>query len=289
MKTKLADIIIGCMSWGEWGSKFSTQEMISLLNSCIDEGNTTFDHADIYGGYTTELAFGKAFAESKIRRDKIQVISKCGIQYDTEVRPNSVKHYDYSKEYIIWSVETSLKNLHTDYLDVLLLHRPSPLMQADEISEAVQTLQKQGKIIDFGVSNFTQNQIELLNTKVPVTSNQIEFSLVQHTAIDSGVLDYSQKEEIQTMSWSPLGSFFSLTTDQAERINNLLTDLSEKYNTTKDALLLAWVLKHPAKIVPVIGTTKINRIKNANNAKNINLSLQDWFLLYEASRGEKVA
>lgn len=289
MKTKLADIIIGCMSWGEWGSNFSTQEMISLLNSCIDEGNTTFDHADIYGGYTTELAFGKAFAESKIQRDKIQVISKCGIQYDTEIRPNSVKHYDYSKEYIMWSVETSLKNLHTDYLDVLLLHRPSPLMQADEISEAIRTLQEQGKIIDFGVSNFTQNQIELLNTKVPITGNQIEFSLVQHTAIDNGVLDYLQKEEIQTMSWSPLGSLFSLTTDQAERINNLLTNLSEKYNTTKDALLLAWVLKHPAKIIPVIGTTKINRIKNANNAKNINLSLQDWFLLYEASRGEKVA
>ncbi len=290
MKTKLSDIIIGCMTWGAWGKQFSTDEMVDLMHFCIEQGNTTFDHADIYGDYSTELDFGKAFAKSGVKREDIQLISKCGIQYKTDTRPNKVKHYDYSKEYIIWSVEQSLKNLHTDYLDVLLLHRPSPLMQADEISEAIELLQKQGKIIDFGVSNFTPSQIDLLKkSNLSITANQIEFSLIQNSAIENGLFDYLLSNNIKTMCWSPLGKFFSLKNEQSERVSTVLKDLSVKYNVTESELLLAWILKHPAQSIPVIGTTSKNRIIQANTAKTINLDLQDWFILYEASRGHKVA
>jgi predicted oxidoreductase len=138
--SKYSRIIAGCMSWGNWGKQFSTQEMIAQLQLTLEAGITTFDHADIYGDYTTEAQFGKAFSESKIERESIQLISKCGIQYVGESRDNQIKHYNYSKEYIVWSVEKSLKDLRTDYLDLLLLHRPSPLMQPDEIAEAIDLL-----------------------------------------------------------------------------------------------------------------------------------------------------
>lgn len=290
MKTNLSDVIIGCMSWGMWGKNFSTQEMTNLIHFCVEEGNTTFDHADIYGGYTTEAAFGKAFVESKLEREQIQLISKCGIQYITEERKtNRIKHYDYSKEYIIRSVEQSLTHLKTDYLDVLLLHRPSPLMQPDEISEAIVKLQEEGKIIDFGVSNFNTNQMDLLKKNIPLVCNQLEFSLIQNSAIDHGTLDYLMKEEMKVMSWSPLGNFFNLNTEQVTRVREVLKSMSEKYNVTNDQLLLAWVLKHPCNVMPVVGTSNKERIKASNEALKINLELQDWFILYEASRGHKVA
>jgi predicted oxidoreductase len=289
MKTKLSDIIIGCMSWGIWGKNFSTKEMDKLMHSCLNQGNTTFDHADIYGGYTTEASFGNAFSKSGIKRDQIQLISKCGIQYTQGNRDNQVKHYDYSKEYIIWSVEESLKNLQTDYLDVLLLHRPSPLMHPEEISEAISTLQKQGKIIDFGVSNFLPSQMELIEKEISITCNQFEFSLVQNSAIENTTLDYVLKNNITAMSWSPLGGFFSLENEQTSRIKEVLQPMKEKYNATADQILFAWILKHPANVIPVVGTSNIERIKIANAVKQIHLDLQDWFMLYEASRGHKVA
>ena len=174
------------MNWGVWDKNLSTTEMVHLINLCIENKITTFDHADIYGGYTTEGQFGKAFSEGKISREKIQLISKCGIQAVAENRSTRLKHYDYSKEHIIWSVENSLKNLQTDYLDVLLLHRPSPLMVADEIAEAVEKLKSEGKIIDFGVSNFSSSQTDLIRSKTEVSYNQIQFSATHHEAMLDG-------------------------------------------------------------------------------------------------------
>jgi len=278
------------MNWGVWGKNYSTQEMTDLIHFCIEEGNTTFDHADIYGGYTTEAEFGEAFVKSGVEREQIQLISKCGIQYITETRTkNRVKHYNYSKEYIIWSVEESLKNLKTDYLDVLLLHRPSPLMEPDEIAEAILQLQAEGKILDFGVSNFNASQMELLADKITLSCNQLEFSLIQNSAIDHGTLDYLLKNDMKMMSWSPLGGFFNLEGEQAERVREVLQILSKKYDATHDQLLLAWILKHPSNVIPVIGTSNKNRIQTSNLARKIDLDLQDWFILYEASRGHKVA
>ena len=181
-------LIAGTMTWGIWGKGFQKTQMIDLLHHCLDNNITTFDHADIYGGYTTEGDFGNAFAESGIARDHIQLISKCGIQYVNDNRNNTVKHYNYNKDYIIWSVENSLKLLKTDYLDLLLLHRPSPLMKPEIISEAVDNLKQRGLIKSFGVSNFTTSQMELISTATPISVNQIEFSLTQHSAMHDGTL-----------------------------------------------------------------------------------------------------
>lgn len=276
------------MSWGEWGRSLTTKEMISLMNHCIENEITTFDHADIYGGYTTEKAFGDALAQSNVKRENIQLISKCGIQYQAESRNNKVKHYNYSKDYIIWSVEESLRNLQTDYLDALLLHRPSPLMHPQEVMEAVAKLAQEGKINDFGVSNFTPSQMELITSEVPVTINQIEFSLTQHNAMHDGTLDYILQHKITPMSWSPLGLVFKEDNEQTRRIHKQLGALLGKYNATEDQLLLAWIMNHPAGIHPVVGTTNFERIANAAKATNIALELEDWFLILVASQGHKV-
>lgn len=276
------------MSWGSFGRALSKVEMISLMNHCVDNQVTTFDHADIYGGYTTEAEFGNAFSESGIKREDIQLISKCGIQYLTEKRNNKIKHYNYSKDYIIWSAEESLKNLKTDYLDLYLLHRPSPLMHPEEINEAIILLKKQGKILDFGVSNFTTSQVDLISNDTPIDVNQIEFSLTQHEAMYNGVLDQMMGKNIIPMAWSPLGYVFKKDTDQTRRIHVQLGELLGKYNATEDQLLLAWLLKHPSNIHPIIGTTNNKRIKNAINAIDMNLELEDWFQILLACQGHKV-
>lgn len=286
--TKYSTIIAGTMTWGQWGKQLSTKGMINLLHHCLETGITTFDHADIYGDYTTEAEFGKAFSESRISRGSIQLITKCGIQHTGKSRSNRIKHYNYSKEYIIWSVEESLKNLKTDYLDLLLLHRPSPLMRADEISEAIHTLQKEGKVIDFGVSNFTPSQVELINSKIPVSVNQIEFSITAFEAMHNGVLDQMLSSNIEPMAWSPLGHYYKEITAQSVRIKEVLLNLKEKYNASETQLLLAWILKHPSGIKPVIGTTNKDRIIESFNATKIDLELEDWFEILVASQGHKV-
>jgi len=285
---KYSRIIAGTMSWGNWGKQFNSQEMIRLINIFIESSITTFDHADIYGDYTTEAEFGYAFKQSNIKRSDIQLISKCGIVYASPNRPTKIKHYNYSKDYIITSVENSLKNLAADYLDVLLLHRPSPLMEPNEIMEAIAKLGQEGKIKSFGVSNFTPSQVELISSEVPVEVNQIAFSLTQNTALFDGTFDQMMVKKMTPMAWSPLGEVFKADTEQTRRIHKCLGNLLDKYNATEDQLLLAWILKHPANIHPVIGTTNQIRIKEANNALQINLELEDWFSILVASQGHKV-
>jgi len=281
-------IIAGTMTWGNWGKKFSKTEMIDLIHHCLDQGITSFDHADIYGGYTTEADFGDALSETDIPRESIQLITKCGIQYLCENRDNKVKHYNYNKDYIIWSAETSLKNLKTEYLDLFLLHRPSPLMHPDEIAEAISQLKQQGKIKHFGVSNFTPSQVELISKKSDVSANQIEFSLTQHSAMYDGTLDQMMLKHIIPMAWSPMGSIYKEDTEQIQRIKKQLSELTEAYDATEDQLLLAWILKHPSKIHPVIGTTTKDRIKDATKSVQIELDLEDWFLILRASQGHRV-
>jgi predicted oxidoreductase len=285
--SKLSEIIAGTMNWGVWDKKLNTKEMIHLINICIENKITTFDHADIYGGYTTEAQFGKAFGESKISREKLQLISKCGIQH-TEGRNNKIKHYDYSKEYIIWSVENSLKNLQTDYLDVLLLHRPSPLMVADEIADAVGKLKSDGKIIDFGLSNFTTSQTELIRSKTEVSYNQIQFSATHYEAMLDGSLDYMQTHDIRPMSWNPLGTVFREDIEQTRRLKKLLVQLVEKYGVGSDTILLSWVLKHPSKVIPVAGTVNIARIQALMKAVELPLDNLDWFAIWTESMGRRV-
>jgi len=287
--TTYSRIIAGTMTWGNWGKQLSTDEMIALMNSCLELNITTFDHADIYGDYTNEEQFGKALQNSSVSRENIQLISKCGIQFDAKIRSNKVKHYKYNKEYIIWSAERSLQMLKTEYLDLLLLHRPSPLMQPNEIAEAVTQLKKEGKIKQFGVSNFTPSQIALIETMVPVEGNQIEYSLTANEVMNNGVLDDSLINNRLAMSWSPLGAYFKEETKQTQRIRAVLKDFCEKYSASEDQLLLSWILKHPSNIYPVVGTTTPERLALAMKAVEINLELEDWFLLLEASNGHEVA
>ena len=276
------------MTWGRWGKQLSKNDMNALLHHCIANDVTTFDHADIYGGYTTEAEFGNAFSISGIDRNDIQLITKCGIQYVTETRNNQVKHYNYSKDYIIWSAEESLKNLKTDYLDLFLLHRPSPLMRPHEIAEAITMLKQQGKIKQFGVSNFTSSQVDLISNDIDISTNQIEFSLTEHSAMHNGILDQMMIKNITPMSWSPLGNVFREDNEQTRRIHKQLGLLMDKYGATEDQLLLAWIFKHPSNIHPVIGTTTKNRIVDAAMASTIDLDLEDWFLMLTTSQGHKV-
>jgi len=287
--TKYSRIIAGTMTWGNWGKQLSTEKMIALMNHCLESTITTFDHADIYGDYSNEEQFGKAFSKSAIKRDEVQLISKCGIQFITGARKNKVKHYNYSKDYIIWSVERSLKMLKTDYLDFLLLHRPSPLMQPDEITAAIVQLKKEGKIGDFGVSNFTPSQIALVEKEIPVQANQVEYSLTANNVMNDGTLDDCLVNGRFAMSWSPLGTYFKEKTKKTERIKIILDKLCNKYEATEDQLLLAWILKHPSGIHPVVGTATPERLDLAVQAVNLNLDLEDWFLLLEASNGYEVA
>lgn len=282
-------IIAGTMTWGSWGKQLSTSEMVSLMEHCLQNKITTFDHADIYGDYTNEMQFGKAFAESSIVREAIQLISKCGIQFDAKERSNRAKHYDYGKDYIIWSVERSLKMLQTDYLDLLLLHRPSPLIDPVEIAEAINQLISEGKIKQFGVSNFTPTQIRLLEKELPVEGNQVEYSLTANGVMNDGTLDDCIVNNRLAMSWSPLGTYFKEDTKATNRIKKVLTGFTKKYNATEDQLLLAWILKHPSKIHPVVGTATPKRLKLAMEAVKIEMELQDWFILLEASEGNEVA
>lgn len=289
MSVELSPIIAGVMNWGVWDKNLNTKEFAHLINLFIENGITTFDHADIYGGYTTEEAFGKALTESKIDRKKIQLITKCGIQYISVKRPeNHIKHYEYSKDYIIWSAENSLKNLQTDYLDVLLLHRPSPLMQADEIAEAVSKLKADGKILSFGVSNFTSSQTELLRQKTDVSFNQVQFSATHHEAMLDGSFDYMQIHNIKPMAWNPLGTVFRENTDQTFRLRQLLAKLVEKYHIGSDIILLAWIMQHPAGISPVAGTVNSGRIQQLMKAKSLVLDKQDWFAIWTESMGNRV-
>ena len=276
------------MNWGVWGKNLSEILMTELIEKSVSLGINTFDHADIYGGYTTEKSFGNAFSLSKIDRESIFLISKCGIQYPSDKRPLKVKYYDYSKDHIRFSVENSLKNLKTEYLDILLLHRPSALMNPKEISEEIDKLKEEGKIKSFGVSNFTNSQIKFISKETKVLWNQIEFSLTNNHPMVDGTLDYLQENKIGVMAWSPLGSFFKEKNEKQKRITILFNELSEKYNCTHDQLLLAWILKHPANIYPVLGSTNPNRLKLAVNAIKINLEIDDWFLILKASDGKKV-
>ena len=254
----------------------------------MESGISSFDHADIYGDYTTESDFGKAFKNSTVKREDIQLISKCGIQYVGKSRPNNtVKHYQYDSSYIIYSAEKSIKDLNAEYLDLFLLHRPSPLMHPDEIRKGIEKLLNDGKIKSFGVSNFSNGQTDLISTSSKVSVNQIQFSLSHNTPLFDSTLDYMLINNITPMCWSPLGSFFKNQNDN-KKVHDLLSDLSKKYNASKDQLLLAWILKHPSCIHPVIGTTKTERINAASTSTQIKLSKIDWFRMLETYLGYKL-
>ena len=281
----LSRIISGTMNWGVWGVNHSKQDICKLILESFDSGINSFDHADIYGGYTTEQSFGDAFAETGINREDVFFISKCGIIYPSEKLPVKTKHYDYSEDHINKSVDNSLKNLRTDYLDCLLLHRPSPLMDISIIADTLNRLIKSGKIKSFGVSNFTAIQMDMFKGKVEILYNQINLSLTHLDHMFDGTLEYMQANNILPMAYSPLGSYFK---EENGKIKEVVDKLKNKYGCTDYQLLISWLLKHPSKVYPVVGTTKSDRIKSTLESLKIEIDLIDWFELLEASIGKRV-
>ncbi|MEL6393519.1 MAG: aldo/keto reductase [Bacteroidota bacterium] len=287
-----APIVVGVMRLGTWGVNMDTQELERYIDECLEHGLSDFDHADIYGHYTEEAHFGEVIKRRPDLRQKMEITTKCGIKMRSENRPDHrVKSYDSTAAHIIQSTENSLKELGVERLKLLLLHRPDYLLDPSEVAEAFERLKNEGKVQFFGVSNYTTSQFELLNAQTPLVTNQLEVSLTHPDALDDGTLDQSLRLGLPPMAWSPFGGgqlFTDSEDPQIKRIQQVAGELGETYGASLDQLLLAWILKHPARIVPVIGSSKIQRVKSALDATKIQLSHEDWYQLLEASRGEEV-
>lgn len=282
---ELSRIIVGTWRW----TNEPAAHLEKLVNTALEYGVTTFDHADIYGNYSCEENFGNALRTNPSLRNKLQLITKFGIKLLSPKRPShQIKHYDTSAEHIVWSVENSLKALATDRIDVLLIHRPDPLLNPEEVAEAFARLRQQGKVLHMGVSNFTPTQFEMLQAYMPfpLVTNQIELSLFRNDPFFNGDTDVLMKHKVKPMAWSPLGGgkFF-----EDERIKTQLERLSREYNVTAMQLLLAWLLKHPSGVLPILGTTKTERIAEGAAAVHVNLSRQHWFELLKAISGKDAA
>jgi predicted oxidoreductase len=289
---KFSRVIAGTMNFGIWGAKFSSQDYLTMVEKCLEYNVTTFDHSDIYGHYTVEDEFGKALAGRSSIRDQIQLITKCGIKLVTPNRSeHQIKSYDTSRDHIIRSVENSLRNLDTNYIDLLLIHRPDPLMNPNEIAEAFNSLKTQGKVLNFGVSNFTASQADMVHQVFPIIVNQVEISIIKLSCFTDGTLDYCIKEKMIPMAWSPLGGgkFFVEEDDRNKRIIAVSQWLAEKYSVSPEQILLAWLIKHPSGILPVLGTAKHERIRLAMEATKLDITREEWFMLWRASTGKEVA
>lgn len=280
----LSRIVVGAWRW----HAVSSQQIETLIKTSLSAGITTFDHADIYGDYSCEEVFGNVLRSNSALRNQMELVTKCGIKLLSDKRPDHwIKHYDTSKEHIIWSAENSLKMLATDRVDVLLLHRPDPLLNPTEVAEAFTILRKQGKVLHFGVSNFSTSQTEMLQSYLsfPLVTNQIELSLFQHQDFFNGTVDSLLKHRISPMAWSPLGGGKHFEDGQ---IKSQLENLSHHYKSTPTQLLLAWLMKHPATVFPILGTTKPERIEEGAKSTSINLDRQHWFEMLKWVTGKDV-
>jgi predicted oxidoreductase len=276
----------------EW--ERSPADLARFLSDCIQLGLTAFDHADIYGEYRCEQAFGLALKELAPARESIQLISKCGICLVSEQRPtHRIQHYNTSRKHLLRSVENSLRNLGTEYLDLLLIHRPDPLLQASAVADTFHELQSQGKVRHFGVSNFLPHQFQLLQAKMdfPLVTNQIEYSPLAMKHQADGTIDLCQQLGIRPMAWSPFagGALFTAATERAVRVREALKAVgNELGGASLDQVALAWILAHPAGFLPVLGTGKLPRVRSAIHAFQLSLTRQQWFSIWEASAGEPV-
>ncbi|MDY7231669.1 aldo/keto reductase [Hyalangium rubrum] len=269
------------------------QRILAKIQTCLDCGITTFDHADIYGGYRVEEAFGAALRASPGLRQRMELVTKCGIMLVDPARPqNRLKHYDYSRQHLVASVERSLRNLGTDYLDVLLLHRPSPLLDPQEVAEALRALVEQGKVRHVGVSNFTVAQVDMLASwlPMPLVTNQVELHPLRLEPFLDGTLDQCLRRRMSPMAWSPLagGRLVNGQGAAEARVRAVLVELGRKYGADLDQMVFAWLLRHPSRIIPVLGTNRLERITSAARALSLQMELQDWFAVWSAATGAEV-
>lgn len=277
--------------WRLAGWNLAPAQRLSLLEQAIDLGVTTVDHADVYGDYLGEGLFGEALALAPHLRDRIEIVGKCGIKLVSSNRPeHRIKHYDTSRAHILASVEHSLMKLRTDYLDLLLIHRPDPLMNADEVAEAFGSLRRDGKVRHFGASNFSPPQFELLSSRFPLVTNQIELSALQMASLHDGTLDQCQRLRIAPMAWSPLagGRLFGEENPRAIRVRQVLGEIAQAHGVTSSAVAYAWVLRHPSCPLVLTGSKRIAALQEAVTGARLMLTRDEWFAVWSASEGKEV-
>ncbi|WP_034763186.1 aldo/keto reductase [Rossellomorea vietnamensis] len=285
-------IIHGLWRLSDW--KQSKEDTLSLIQHNIENGITTFDHADIYGSYTCETLFGEALALQPSLREKMEIVTKCGIVLPSDNRPeHKTHHYNTSKKHILTSVEHSLQQLKTDYIDLLLIHRPDPFMNGEEVAEAFTQLKEEGKVRHFGVSNFKDHQWNMLQSYLPfpLITNQIELSAYHLENFEDGTLNLCQEKRVAPMAWSPLagGAIFKGEDEKAVRLQHTLKKVQEETGAKGiDQVLYAWLLNHPANIMPIVGSGKKERIQHAIDSLSIQLDHDQWFEILQTSMGHDV-
>ncbi|BBM03403.1 aldo/keto reductase family oxidoreductase [Microbulbifer sp. GL-2] len=287
-----SELVQGYWRLVDW--QMTPQQRLSFLKQHVDLGITTIDHADIYGDYECEQLFGEGLKLQPGMREQIQIVTKCNIKLCSGKFPHrKVNHYDTSAAHLLESVENSLARLGTDYIDVLLLHRPDALMDADEIAETFAKLHTSGKVLHFGVSNFSTSQFDLLQSRldVPLVTNQVEINPLNISAAHDGTLDQLQMHRLRPMAWSCLagGRLLSASDTQAQRIRNELILIQEEISAESlDQVIYAWVRRLPASPLVIIGSGKLDRLKAAVDSLKLELTREQWYRIWVASKGHDV-
>lgn len=298
MKTNLGNgLEISRIVHGHWrlaGWNRSPRELATLTREVADLGVTTIDTADIYGDYTCEKLFGEALRADPSLRKGLQIITKCGIKLISDKFPGrKYKHYDYSYDHLVFAAESSLKNLATDHLDLLLLHRPAPFFDPEAVARAFSDLKKAGKVLHFGVSNFEPVQFEMLSayTEDKLVTNQVEISPWCLTHFGNGNVDFFLREKIRPMAWSPLGGGrIKDPADEKDRqIRLALEEVATELEVVRlEQVALAWLLCHPATIIPIVGSGRPERIRLAADSLRLRMSTEQWYRIYTAAAGKEV-
>ncbi|MCI1899414.1 MAG: aldo/keto reductase family oxidoreductase [Enterobacter sp.] len=280
--------VMGYWRLMDWN--MSPRQLVSFIEEHLDLGITTVDHADIYGGYLCEAAFGEAMKLAPALRERLEIVTKCGIA--TTANPeHALGHYITDSSHIIKSAEQSLLNLATDRLDLLLIHRPDPLMDADDVAEAFLSLHQSGKVRHFGVSNFTPAQFALLQSRLPFTlaTNQVEISPVHQPLLLDGTLDQLQQLRIRPMAWSCLGGGRLFNDDAFQPLRDELQTVARELNAESiEQVVYAWIMRLPSKPLPIIGSGKIERVRSAIAAEELQMTRQQWFRIRKAALGYDV-
>jgi predicted oxidoreductase len=286
----LSPIVAGLWRLREW--KLDTPGLVRWIEQALELGITSFDHADIYGGYSVEAAFGDALAASPRLRDRMRIVTKCGIKLISPARPShTIKSYDSSREHVTASVENSLRALRTDRIDLLLIHRPDWLVDPDALADTFAALRASGKVLHFGVSNHSPSQFALLHKRVPLVTNQIEFSPLQMGALADGTLEQAVDLKTPPMIWSPLagGRLLSAADEQAQRVRGVLETLGRAQGVSAVTMAYAWIHRHPSRPIPITGSGRIEALREAVAALNVQLTAEDWTLVWRASTNREVA
>jgi predicted oxidoreductase len=284
---RLSPIVAGCMRLLDWGR--DAPGSLRFIHGALEAGVSSFDHADVYGGYACEAAFGRALALEPGLRERLQIVTKCGIALVDPARPrHRVKHYDTRRAHVVASLEHSLAVLGTDHVELLLIHRPDPLMDADELAAALDELRRAGKALEFGVSNFPPHAFDTLQSRLafPLRAHQLELSLLRPGPLFDGSLDQCQRLRVTPMAWSPLGA--GRLASAAGPLGSALDAVAAEAGATREQVALAWIMAHPARPVPVVGTGRTERLAAAMAATRLALDRQQWFRLLEAARGCEV-